>query len=265
MDDVQAVQSHDPSTTVVADRPAVKRRRRSSPRKVETGSRGVARTAATSAIEGSPTPAVRQANSDGRQPANRREPLLQPHNHASDIDIAPPRRGPAGRKRTVPSQGPISAVSADPGRVTPPPGSVEPRKRLTSEAQAGLLSNGMFAVLTASALGLDQYVDAVGYKLHWEQFLEEAGNPTDPVERILLQQLYLCHFRAAVLHSRAENNRGSEVTRMFNDSAARLSAECRKIALALKEYRSPPSARGRHSCPAAVSVETGTGEQRDLP
>jgi hypothetical protein len=90
----------------------------------------------------------------------------------------------------------------------------------------------------ASALGLGEQVMAVGYRLYLDGLIRDAGNPTDPVEIMLLEQMALCHLRSLQLQSQAGEAKGLEAVELYNSAAARLTAEFRKTALALKEYRS---------------------------
>src|SRR5262249_13198001 len=91
--------------------------------------------------------------------------------------------------------------------------------------------------MLASALGMDRYFDATGYRAYLDQIRRDAGSPTDPVEIMLLEQLVLAHLRAAQLQANAGQAEGLEAARLYNGAAARLLAEFRLTALALKAYR----------------------------
>lgn len=90
----------------------------------------------------------------------------------------------------------------------------------------------------ATALGLDGEIGPSGYRLFLDGLMRDAGDPTDPVEIMLLEQLALCHLRSMQLQGQAGGAKGLEAIELYNSAAARLTAEFRKTALALKEYRS---------------------------
>jgi hypothetical protein len=89
----------------------------------------------------------------------------------------------------------------------------------------------------AAALELDPRLDGGSYQLYVEQFIEEAGKPTDPVERMLLEQLALAHFRIGQLHVSAAKATGIEAVKILNSATARLLGEFRRTALAVRVYR----------------------------
>jgi len=88
-----------------------------------------------------------------------------------------------------------------------------------------------------------QNVDAPGAKVYFNSYLRDAGEPADPVEKILLEQLLLAHHRLAQLHARAEGVTGAEHLKILNGAASRLLSEVRRLALAIRQYRSPISSR----------------------
>jgi len=89
----------------------------------------------------------------------------------------------------------------------------------------------------ASAIGLDQQISASGFRRYLDNILKDAGNPTDPAEIMLIEQLTVCHLRSIILQSQAGQAEGLEAVEVYNAAAARFVAETRKTALALKEYR----------------------------
>lgn len=91
-----------------------------------------------------------------------------------------------------------------------------------------------------------QNVDAPGAKVYFNSYLRDAGEPVDPVEKILLEQLLLAHHRLAQLHARAEGASGAEHLKILNGAASRLLSEVRRLALAIRQYRSPLSPRQFH-------------------
>jgi hypothetical protein len=119
-----------------------------------------------------------------------------------------------------------------------PPG--DQRKPTAAERaarQAEALRQAIIPACMAAALGLDRQVGPLGYRAYLDQLLKDAGDPTDPVERMLLEQLALAHFRNAQLHADAGQARGVEAAKIYNSLAARMLGELRRTALALRLYQ----------------------------
>jgi hypothetical protein len=102
---------------------------------------------------------------------------------------------------------------------------------------AQVLREQLFAALMADALGYNDPFDGQAAKTYLERLLEDAGRPRDPIERMMLEQLAVAHFRIAQLHVRAQKAQGVEAAKLYNAAAARLLGEFRRTALALRAYR----------------------------
>jgi hypothetical protein len=83
-----------------------------------------------------------------------------------------------------------------------------------------------------------QQIDNGAYRLYLAELLREAGNPSDPVERMLIEQLALAHHNAGRLLVKAASSQSLREASGYNASAARLMAEFRRSMLTLKKYRS---------------------------
>lgn len=103
--------------------------------------------------------------------------------------------------------------------------------------QADVLKEGVFSALMASALGLDRFFDTSGFRVYLACVFEDLGDPADPIERMLIEQLCLAHFRTAQLHVGAGQAQGSEAVKIYNAVTARMLGEMRRTVLALKAYR----------------------------
>jgi hypothetical protein len=127
--------------------------------------------------------------------------------------------------------------------LTPPPQAHDPPARerpapsQATERQAEIVKRAIIPACLASALGMNEYVGASGYRMYLDQLRRDAGDPSDPIEIMLLEQLAICHLRAAQLQGRAGEAVSMEAIELYNMVAARLSAEFRKTALALQTYR----------------------------
>jgi hypothetical protein len=148
---------------------------------------------------------------------------------------AAPRKSMQPKAPTTPALPPSPPA---PQSYEPPPGErTAPTPSQPLERQAELVKRGIIPACLVSALGMDQYVGASGYRMYLDHLRRDAGNPSDPIEIMLLEQLAICHLRAAQLQGRAGEAAGMEAIELYNILAARLSAEFRKTALTLQTYR----------------------------
>ena len=131
---------------------------------------------------------------------------------------------------------------------------------MPADRQASVMDRALLPSMLASALDMDRYFDAAGYRAYLDRIHQNAGSPVDPVEVMLLEQLVLAHFRAAQLQANAGQAEGLEAIRLYNGAAARLLAEFRLTALALKAYREPGPARERGSGQTGPGPVTSPGQ-----
>jgi hypothetical protein len=120
---------------------------------------------------------------------------------------------------------------------------------LRKEAAAGYL-NAMLGPCFEGHLhpmAFNQYVSDV---------LQEAGNPKDPIERMMVEQLVLAHHNIGRLQVQAALSKGAAEAEMYNTAAVRLMGEFRKTTLALKACRMP----GASLTAAAKSVGPATSQ-----
>jgi hypothetical protein len=113
------------------------------------------------------------------------------------------------------------------------------------------MRKGLFPLLMAQAVGHSSLIDGSACRVFLERLLAEAGNPADPVERMLLEQLAVAHFRTAQLHVLAGQAKGTEAVKLLTAAAARLLGEFRRTALALRAYRGEAPA-GRAAPPLKI-------------
>jgi hypothetical protein len=100
--------------------------------------------------------------------------------------------------------------------------------------------------MMASAFPALAQFSAAGFKVHLERTLADLGNPSDPVERMMIEQLVLAHFRVAQLHVDAGYCKGAEGMKLYTAATARLLGEFRRTALALRAYgTTTPESRAR--------------------
>jgi hypothetical protein len=94
----------------------------------------------------------------------------------------------------------------------------------------GLLPSTMVDLFgTNSCLG-----DVKAWRKYLDDVMRDAGDPTDPVEIMLLEQVTLLHTRAIQLQTNAAQATGSASCELYTRAAVRLVTEMRKIAIALR-------------------------------
>jgi len=111
---------------------------------------------------------------------------------------------------------------------------------------------GTWAPIYADKLQPTTYLAAV------QQELVASGAPRDPVERMLLEELLMGHGAIAKLFVDAGATSQVDERCELLSAAARLTAECRRLALALKEYRAGAASRLR----VLDNEEDGTDDPR---
>src|SRR3954451_20257945 len=133
-----------------------------------------------------------------------------------------------------------------------------PAEPLAAVQQAGKLQDLSGAVFLFGAAGAlyGAGFDIAAFKAYLDAFFKDAGSPTDPVERMLLEQLALAHHSLGRLHFRAGTRDNLEEVTACHAAAARLQAEFRRSALALQAFR---EAAGRKQADAAARKPARVG------
>jgi len=108
--------------------------------------------------------------------------------------------------------------------------------------QGQLIEEIMGAMTLATCAGTAfsrNQIEPGGCVAYRNNLLAATGQPTDPIEVMLVEQLMLAHHRIGVLHIRAAEAATPERAALYNAAAVRLMGEFRKTSLALREYRTP--------------------------
>jgi hypothetical protein len=215
------------------------------------------RLADTPPADNPPPSAVRQAAAGPRlaDPPPAVEPLTAAQK-AGNVQV---QAGPGPRLADTP------AADKPPPAANPPP----PAEPFTASQKARNVQDFSGAVFLFGAAGklYSPAFDIQTFKAYLDSYIKDAGAPTDPVERMLLEQLVLAHFSIGRLHFRAGTRDGLEEVTACAVAAARLQAEFRRSALALQAYRerrraarssrtptpgSPPGPRDRRAAGTAL-------------
>jgi hypothetical protein len=111
-----------------------------------------------------------------------------------------------------------------------------------AEKDAAIVREVVVPSCLAAIIG-EQNAGSAGTKLAFDSMMGEAGDLKDPVEKMLVEQILLLHFRLATLQVEAAEVHEVERVKAYNGALARLLGEFRRLALALRTYRAPVSAK----------------------
>ena len=112
-----------------------------------------------------------------------------------------------------------------------------------AEREADIIQDVLFAASMAGSISAGDSVSSSGFKVFLERLLKQAGDPTDPVERMMIEQLALAHYRIAQLHVQAAKADTVDAAKQYSAMAIRLTGELRRMSLAIKQYRQPTSTK----------------------
>jgi hypothetical protein len=134
---------------------------------------------------------------------------------------------------------PVEASKID--SVSPTP---EERPPLSQEAIVSARAKGIQDLAPAGYLAITlsqllQGADAEICRKYIGNFLEEAGAPKDPIERLMLESTALAHHCAGNWTVRAANSKHTADAVAFGNLAIKMYGEFRRLSLALKDYRAP--------------------------
>ena len=108
------------------------------------------------------------------------------------------------------------------------------------QRQARIIAEALFPSTMAASLDVSECAGPAAFKLHLDRLKSDVE---DPVEAMILEQLALAHHRIVQLHVSASTARDVQAAAVYNGAAARLTGEFRRLALALRDYRTPLQGR----------------------
>lgn len=111
------------------------------------------------------------------------------------------------------------------------------------QKEADIIRDLAFPAAMAGCIPLGSEIGSSAWKVYLDEFVRDTGDPTDPIERLMVQQLALAHHRIGQLHIRAESADSVEAAKQYAAAAVRLTGEFRRLALALRQYRQPVSTK----------------------
>jgi len=95
----------------------------------------------------------------------------------------------------------------------------------------------------AGSVPVGNDVGPSGFKVYLDRLLKDSGNPSDPIERMMIEQLALAHHRIAQLHVQAAEADTVDAAKQYMSVAIRLTGELRRMSLAIKQYRQPTTTK----------------------
>jgi hypothetical protein len=153
-------------------------------------------------------------------------------------NASPPESDPPALREVTP-------VAAE----EPSPASPSPRGSYADPLRDGAAAAFLYSTMTGFFLN----VDAASYKALRDRLIADCGDPDDPIEVMLIEQLMLAHFNTGRLHYRAATANQLDEARAYAGAAVNLASEFRRGALALKAYREPSRSLEVPSVPHAVA------------
>ncbi len=179
------------------------------------------------------------------QTQHRQRPgVVPPSTRRAPASTAPSPPCPRPSKPEVPSPPPPSAVAETPAPTSVtepcPPAALpleDPAVLAALNRQAAVLANALFPTQMLHALRLDDSVSVTAVRLFLATFRRDAGEDQDAVEKLLLDQLALAHFKVGQLHAAAENAGSIDFKGMYLAAATRLLREISRTVETLVNYR----------------------------
>jgi hypothetical protein len=99
------------------------------------------------------------------------------------------------------------------------------------------------AVFLYGSMGrIFQQMDCYAFKTYRDRLVADCGNPTDPIEVMMIEQIALAHMSIGRLQFNSATAGSIEAARTYGAMATQLLGEFRRTALALKGYRTETQA-----------------------
>lgn len=141
----------------------------------------------------------------------------------------------------------------------------EPTPEQISDARAEGLreASGMSHFFAVAQNSLSKSIDLGACQKFREDLLRDCGNPSDPVEIMLIEQLALANFHVGRLFTRSALAPTAPLSIAFVQAATRLQAEFRRCALALEEYREKQIDRKTSTTSSVTTTEPPPEEESE--
>ena len=118
--------------------------------------------------------------------------------------------------------GPTSKAGRPRGRRVDPPATMKPAAPPTAGHYATQLrETSGAAFLYATMSDLFQQADTTAFKLFRDQLLADAGNPSDPIEIMMIEQIALAHMNVGWLQFRSATAGTADAAKIYGGMATR--------------------------------------------
>lgn len=97
--------------------------------------------------------------------------------------------------------------------------------------------------IVADAVHLDKHVSTPTVGAYMDDFAQRAGGIDDPVEEVIVRQIAQADLIIGQLLAQTTRAQNAPAAQTYGNTACRLIAEVRRLALALKQYRSSDESR----------------------
>lgn len=151
---------------------------------------------------------------------------------------------------------PESTPAVGPPAPEPPP---DEAVRPSAHYARHLQDTAAALFMGATMAGFLQEIDAVAFRIYRDNLLRAAGDPSDPVAVMLLEQVALAHLNIGRLHFKSAAATSLEGARAYGSMAIALTGEFRRTALAFQAYRA--AAGGTAGSGAAARAVTASPGQ----
>lgn len=135
------------------------------------------------------------------------------------------------RRSQPPADKPKPAAEADLSQLP-----LEERRALT-------VRKAILPAIAASAAHMEKHISTATVGAYLDDFAQRAGGPGDAVEETIIRQLAQADLVVGQLLAKANTADNALVAQAYGGVACRLLGEIRKLALALKDYRSTDEPR----------------------
>jgi hypothetical protein len=151
------------------------------------------------------------------------------------------------------------AKTSENGKPKSPPAAAQPAGGYERDAQIVTEMSAAGALSIVIGKTLQNAVRPPGYKVYRDEFLKASGASQDALEVLMLEQIAVAHHRILGLHSQAAGVETPEMIEVLTSAAAKLTAEMRRLCLAVREYRAPV---GPRSVTLVKTQNVAGGDQR---
>jgi hypothetical protein len=115
---------------------------------------------------------------------------------------------------------------------------------------------GAAQLYVAVANSLDDGINPHAFKVYRDRLLRDAGEPTDPIEVMLIEQIAMAHFHIGRLYMKSCATDNHKLSSAYGEAATRLLGEFRRCTLALEDFRAKQAARKERSATVDVTAST---------